>query len=187
MSIASMCNTHCDLALSVACHSCRCTVALLLSSTLHRQMLFHVILHEASQQQDSLFAYMQGKKLMLITNSDYHYTNRMMSFAYNQFMPRGSTWRDLFNMVCNLISLGHQCRALLLRIYLLVIYAGTVHESQHKMKAWLAAHAHNCWQLTWFVSNCSLFCGCTLEKQTIPRSKSHIWLLWPPAVSVFCR
>ncbi|KAL3133373.1 hypothetical protein ABBQ38_007244 [Trebouxia sp. C0009 RCD-2024] len=40
-----------------------------------------------------------GKKLMLITNSDYHYTNKMMSYAYNQFLPRGSTWRDLFNMV----------------------------------------------------------------------------------------
>ncbi len=36
---------------------------------------------------------------MLITNSDYHYTNKMMSFAYNRFMPPGSTWRDLFDMV----------------------------------------------------------------------------------------
>ena len=42
----------------------------------------------------------QGKVLMLITNSDYHYTNKMMSFAYNRFMPPGSTWRDLFDMVC---------------------------------------------------------------------------------------
>lgn len=40
-----------------------------------------------------------GKVLMLITNSDYHYTNKMMSFAYNRFMPPGSTWRDLFDMV----------------------------------------------------------------------------------------
>ena len=39
---------------------------------------------------------------MLITNSDYHYTNKMMSFAYNRFMPQGSTWRDLFDMVCHL-------------------------------------------------------------------------------------
>ncbi len=42
---------------------------------------------------------LQGKVLMLITNSDYHYTNKMMSFAYNRFMPPGSTWRDLFDMV----------------------------------------------------------------------------------------
>ena len=36
---------------------------------------------------------------MLITNSDYLYTNKMMSFAYNRFMPPGKTWRDLFDMV----------------------------------------------------------------------------------------
>lgn len=53
---------------------------------------------------DQLFVHLQGKKLMLITNSDYHYTNKMMSYAYNQFLPRGSTWRDLFNMVCHAIS-----------------------------------------------------------------------------------
>lgn len=41
----------------------------------------------------------QGKILMLITNSDYHYTNKMMTFAYNRFLPEGSTWRDLFDMV----------------------------------------------------------------------------------------
>ena len=45
------------------------------------------------------FSALQGKVLMLITNSDYHYTNKMMSFAYNRFMPPGSTWRDLFDMV----------------------------------------------------------------------------------------
>lgn len=46
-----------------------------------------------------IFSALQGKVLMLITNSDYHYTNKMMSFAYNRFMPPGSTWRDLFDMV----------------------------------------------------------------------------------------
>ena len=45
------------------------------------------------------FSALQGKVLMLITNSDYHYTNKMMSFAYNRFMPPSSTWRDLFDMV----------------------------------------------------------------------------------------
>lgn len=32
-------------------------------------------------------------------HSDYHYTHRMMSFAYDTFMPPGQTWRDLFDMV----------------------------------------------------------------------------------------
>ncbi|KAL2630442.1 hypothetical protein R1flu_015128 [Riccia fluitans] len=40
-----------------------------------------------------------GKKLLLITNSDYHYTNSMMQFAFNQFLPDGMIWRDLFDMV----------------------------------------------------------------------------------------
>lgn len=31
--------------------------------------------------------------------SDYHYTQRMMSFAYDCFLPEGHTWRDLFDMV----------------------------------------------------------------------------------------
>jgi len=40
-----------------------------------------------------------GKQLLLITNSDYEYTNRMMSFAYDRFLPDGMAWRDLFDMV----------------------------------------------------------------------------------------
>ena len=41
----------------------------------------------------------QGKLLMLITNSDYQYTDKMMSFAYDEFLPPGKSWRDLFDMV----------------------------------------------------------------------------------------
>ncbi|KAL3688341.1 hypothetical protein R1sor_014650 [Riccia sorocarpa] len=40
-----------------------------------------------------------GKKLLLITNSDYHYTNSMMQYCFNQFLPAGMIWRDLFDMV----------------------------------------------------------------------------------------
>lgn len=38
-------------------------------------------------------------QLLLITNSDYQYTHRMMSHAYDCFLPEGQTWRDLFDMV----------------------------------------------------------------------------------------
>ena len=27
------------------------------------------------------------------------FADKMMSYAYNQFMPAGTTWRDLFDMV----------------------------------------------------------------------------------------
>eukprot|EP00899_Mesostigma_viride_P028373 jgi/Mesvir1/8720/Mv02649-RA.2 len=40
-----------------------------------------------------------GKKLLLITNSDYSYTKTMMDYAYNPFLPAGMVWRDLFDMV----------------------------------------------------------------------------------------
>ncbi|KAJ0980020.1 hypothetical protein J5N97_015494 [Dioscorea zingiberensis] len=40
-----------------------------------------------------------GKRLLLITNSDYHYTNKMMHHAFNRFLPNDMQWRDLFDMV----------------------------------------------------------------------------------------
>lgn len=40
-----------------------------------------------------------GKKLMLITNSDWSYTAPMMSFAFDRFLPKGMRWRDLFDVV----------------------------------------------------------------------------------------
>jgi 5'-nucleotidase len=40
-----------------------------------------------------------GKMLLLITNSDYVYTDTMMSYAYDRFLPGDMTWRDLFDMV----------------------------------------------------------------------------------------
>ncbi|CAD7698278.1 unnamed protein product [Ostreobium quekettii] len=40
-----------------------------------------------------------GKKLLLITNSEYEYTNKMMSFAIEPFLPGDMKWRDLFDMV----------------------------------------------------------------------------------------
>lgn len=40
-----------------------------------------------------------GKKLMLITNSDWDYTQKLMSYAYNPFLPKNMTWRDLFDLI----------------------------------------------------------------------------------------
>eukprot|EP00898_Chlorokybus_atmophyticus_P002924 jgi/Chlat1/3632/Chrsp237S03610 len=40
-----------------------------------------------------------GKRLVLITNSDYEYTDRMMTYAYTRYLPDGMTWRSLFDMV----------------------------------------------------------------------------------------
>ncbi|XP_039071346.1 5'-nucleotidase domain-containing protein 4-like [Hibiscus syriacus] len=40
-----------------------------------------------------------GKKLLLITNSDYQYTDKMMRHSFNRFLPNDIGWRDLFDMV----------------------------------------------------------------------------------------
>jgi len=40
-----------------------------------------------------------GKKLMLITNSDYKYSNAMMSYAFDQYLPKGTSWKDLFEII----------------------------------------------------------------------------------------
>jgi 5'-nucleotidase len=39
-----------------------------------------------------------GKKLLLITNSEWPYANRIMSHAFDRFLPGGS-WRGLFDLV----------------------------------------------------------------------------------------
>ena len=40
-----------------------------------------------------------GKKLLLITNSEWAFTDAMMRFAYERFLPEGMRWRDLFHFV----------------------------------------------------------------------------------------
>jgi 5'-nucleotidase len=40
-----------------------------------------------------------GKKLMLITNSEWQYTQPIMNYAFNRFLPEGMTWRDIFDVV----------------------------------------------------------------------------------------
>ncbi|MDH3569560.1 MAG: HAD-IG family 5'-nucleotidase, partial [Gemmatimonadota bacterium] len=40
-----------------------------------------------------------GKKLMVITNSEWEYTRAMLSYAFDPFLPEGVGWRDLFDLV----------------------------------------------------------------------------------------
>lgn len=40
-----------------------------------------------------------GKKLLLVTNSEWEYTRALMAYAFDQFLPKGMTWRDLFELV----------------------------------------------------------------------------------------
>jgi HAD superfamily 5'-nucleotidase-like hydrolase len=40
-----------------------------------------------------------GKKLLLVTNSDWSYTDPIMRFAVQPFLPDGMSWRELFDVV----------------------------------------------------------------------------------------
>jgi HAD superfamily 5'-nucleotidase-like hydrolase len=40
-----------------------------------------------------------GKKLLLITNSDWTYTRRIMAYAFDRYLPKSMTWRDLFDVI----------------------------------------------------------------------------------------
>ncbi len=40
-----------------------------------------------------------GKKLLLITNSDWTFSSAMMSYSFDRFLPGDMTWRDLFDLV----------------------------------------------------------------------------------------
>jgi len=40
-----------------------------------------------------------GKRLMLITNSDWPYARAMMAWAFDRFLPGDMTWQDLFELV----------------------------------------------------------------------------------------
>lgn len=40
-----------------------------------------------------------GKRLLLITNSDWDYTKAMMSYAFDRFLPREMKWRSLFDLI----------------------------------------------------------------------------------------
>jgi HAD superfamily 5'-nucleotidase-like hydrolase len=40
-----------------------------------------------------------GKAIVLITNSDWMYTRAMMSYAFDPHLPKGKSWRDLFELV----------------------------------------------------------------------------------------
>jgi hypothetical protein len=40
-----------------------------------------------------------GKKLLLITNSDWGYTRSIMQHTFDRFLPQGMSWRELFDVI----------------------------------------------------------------------------------------
>ncbi|QQR89981.1 MAG: HAD-IG family 5'-nucleotidase [Myxococcales bacterium] len=40
-----------------------------------------------------------GKKLLLITNSEWHYSEAMMNYAFAPFLPKKMNWKELFDVI----------------------------------------------------------------------------------------
>jgi 5'-nucleotidase len=40
-----------------------------------------------------------GKQLLLVTNSEWYYTRSMMQYAFERFLPAGTSWRQLFDLI----------------------------------------------------------------------------------------
>jgi HAD superfamily 5'-nucleotidase-like hydrolase len=45
-----------------------------------------------------------GKKMFILTNSEYSYTKALLDYAINPFLEQGETWRDLFEYVITLAN-----------------------------------------------------------------------------------
>lgn len=46
----------------------------------------------------------QGKKIFILTNSDYAYSKLLLDYAITPFLPKGQTWQDLFEYVITLAN-----------------------------------------------------------------------------------
>lgn len=43
-----------------------------------------------------------GKEFFLVTNSDFEYTNTLLTYAIDEFLPKGQRWNDIFKWVITL-------------------------------------------------------------------------------------
>jgi HAD superfamily 5'-nucleotidase-like hydrolase len=73
-----------------------------LEGKLKAQIIAHpaeYIVQDAETALTLLDQKMAGKRLLLITNSEWSYTQAMMAHAFNTQLPPGMTWRELFDVV----------------------------------------------------------------------------------------
>ncbi|MDF1646810.1 MAG: HAD-IG family 5'-nucleotidase [Legionellaceae bacterium] len=61
--------------------------------------LSHFVVKDA-QLVDAMARFVRyGKKILIITNSEYSYTKILLDYAINPFLPQGKTWEDFFEYV----------------------------------------------------------------------------------------
>ena len=66
--------------------------------------LDHYVIREKAVV-DGLKRYVEhGKKVFILTNSEYHYTKLLLNYAITPFLNEGETWQDLFEYVITLAN-----------------------------------------------------------------------------------
>ncbi len=54
---------------------------------------------------NNIMKYMKhGKEFFLVTNSDFEYTNTLLTYAIDEFLPKGQKWTDIFRWVITLAN-----------------------------------------------------------------------------------
>lgn len=61
--------------------------------------LDYFLIKEPDLVQGLLRFIQHGKKIFVLTNSEYTYTKSLLDYAINPFLPKGQTWQDVFEYV----------------------------------------------------------------------------------------
>ena len=61
--------------------------------------LDYFVIKEPNLVQGLLRFIQHGKKIFVLTNSEYTYTKSLLDYAINPFLPEGKTWQDMFEYV----------------------------------------------------------------------------------------
>ena len=68
------------------------------------QRLDHYVIREKAVVDGLKRCVEYGKKVFILTNSEYYYTNLLLNYAINPFLDEGETWQDLFEYVITLAN-----------------------------------------------------------------------------------
>jgi hypothetical protein len=66
--------------------------------------LSQFVIKDASVVQGLLRYLRHGKKLFILTNSEYSYTQLLLDYAINPFLEKGATWQDIFEYTITLAN-----------------------------------------------------------------------------------
>lgn len=68
------------------------------------QKLDRYVIRDSKVVKDIQRYILHGKKFFILTNSDFQYTNLLLTYAINPFLPKGGNWSDLFEFVITLAN-----------------------------------------------------------------------------------